>query len=162
MSATFKDSGYSPAFRRVMKLFGRASVTSNQAVYVGVLPENADMPESHGTDLLEYAAINEFGQGHVPERSFLRSTFDENRETIRKMMVQDVNRIIDGTYTEDKMLRRVGGFLSKKVRSKVEAGGEPFILNAPSTVRKKGFNKPLIETGNLLSSIGYRIDKDVP
>lgn len=34
--------------------------------------------------------------------------------------------------------------------------------NAASTVRKKGFNKPLIETGHMLNSVDYEVLQEIP
>lgn len=53
-------------------------------------------------------------------------------------------------------LRAVGTFLTSEVRRGIlsgNPGGKRLARNAPSTRRKKGFNKPLIETGEMLRNI---------
>lgn len=56
-------------------------------------------------------------------------------------------------------LRETGQFLLVKVRKGVlsgKPGGQRLRANAPATVRRKGFNKPLIDTGQMVSEIGLR------
>lgn len=53
-------------------------------------------------------------------------------------------------------LREMGLFLASEVRKgilKSAPGGVRLLPNKPATVRKKGFNKPLIETGEMLRNI---------
>lgn len=53
-------------------------------------------------------------------------------------------------------LRAVGLFLASEVRRGIlsgNPGGKRLASNAPSTKRKKGFNKPLIESGEMLRNI---------
>src|SRR5690606_25686134 len=63
-----------------------------------------------GISLAEIGAINEFGseRGYIPERSFLRSTFNENIKAYRGDMRQIVKSVVAGRYTIKIGLGRLG------------------------------------------------------
>ena len=67
--AIVTDTG--PGFGSLSEVLSRVAIE----VQVGIGAES-------GSDLAMIAAVNEFGSddGHTPERSYLRSTFDEHRE----------------------------------------------------------------------------------
>lgn len=118
-------------------------------VYVGVRGQ-AD------GELATIAAANEFGtrDGHVPERSFLRSTVDENRAEYAKALGQVLEGVIDGRSATPG-LQRIGVRAKADVQRKIRAIKTP--PNAPSTIRQKGSRNPLIDTGRLRQSIDYEI-----
>ncbi|MBR2880838.1 MAG: hypothetical protein IKB96_00535 [Prevotella sp.] len=94
-----------------------------------------------------YAAINEFGTDTIPQRSFLRSTFDENQDNVISMYANRFN-------TTQSLLRAAedtGDYLAMLVRAKIDNGN--FTPNAPSTIRSKGSSRPLIDTGRMQGSI---------
>lgn len=63
------------------------------------------------------------------------------------------------TAALDRGLQTVGGYLVDQIRRNIVARGlifgEAFTPNAPMTIRLKGHDKPLINTGGLMSSVGY-------
>jgi len=109
-----------------------------------------------GTDLVTIAAANEFGtaDGHVPERSFLRSTADEQRPKYATMLGKAIDAVLDGD-SPDPALHRLGAVAVGDVQRKMRAIKQP--PNAPSTVAQKGADNPLIDTGRLRQSIEYEI-----
>lgn len=118
-------------------------------VYVGV----RSGPEG---DLATIAAANEFGtsDGHVPERSFLRSTVDEKRGEYAEDLAKVVDDIIDGRGARPG-LSRIGVRAKADVQRKIRALRTP--PNAASTVKQKGSSNPLIDTGRLRQSIDYEL-----
>lgn len=118
-------------------------------VYVGVRSDGDG-------ELARYAAVNEFGSadGHVPERSYLRSTADENRGRYAGMLADVVEGLIDGK-DPTRGLHRLGTYAKADVQRKIRALKTP--PNAPSTIAKKGSRNPLIDTGRLRQSIEYTI-----
>lgn len=105
-------------------------------------------------DVAEYAAYNEFGTQHTPERSFLRSTIDENRAKYIRMLTAAVDDMIDGVPPLV-AYGRIGLVAVADVQRKIRSNVPP--PNAPSTVARKGSNKTLIDTGRLRQSIDYTI-----
>lgn len=62
----------------------------------------------------------------------------------------------------DKALNSTGKAMEEKVESSIlaaeDALGRPQIPNAPSTVARKGFNHPLVETGSLATSFESEVN----
>jgi len=125
-------------------------------VAVGVLGEN-----SSGEDfgLVEYATANEFGTeangGHVPERSFIRSTMDEMDGKLKKEMADEKINIIIGKTSIAKALGTFGEKITSAIKKKITDIQDP--PNAPSTVKRKGSDNPLIDTGRMRQSIAWKI-----
>ena len=111
---------------------------------------NTDQP------LAAIAAIHEFGLGGMPQRSFLRSAFDENKPMINKMGDSVVNSAIKGISTET-ALNQLGNVVQGMVQKKIVDG--PFVPNSPATIKRKKSSKPLIDTGHLRQSIRYVIER---
>ena len=65
---------------------------------------------------------NEFGIS-VPERSFLRSTFDANRNRWRKETTRLYGMIIKGTITPEVAMRRLGFEMKNAVQNTIEKMG---------------------------------------
>ena len=55
--------------------------------------------------------------------------------------------------TAETVLKRVGALGVRLVQEKIVSGS--FKPNAPSTIRKKGSDKPLIDTGRMRQSVKY-------
>ena len=111
---------------------------------------NTDQP------LAAIEAIHEFGLGGMPQRSFLRSAFDENKPMINKMGDHIVNSAIKGISTET-ALDQLGNVVQGMVQKKIVDG--PFVPNSPATIKRKKSSKPLIDTGHLRQSIRYVIER---
>lgn len=102
------------------------------------------------------AAVHEFGLNKMPQRSFLRAAYDENKATINKM----IDNVADGVVTgmsAGTAINQLGNVIQGMVQRKIVNG--PFKPNAPSTIKRKGSARPLIDTGRLRQSIRYVIQK---
>jgi len=110
---------------------------------------------NQGSDLVYYATVNEFGEGRVPERSFLRSAIDENKEKIRKFVTIEFAKVVKREQTMIKFTKRLGVFGVALVQAKIKKG--PFKKNHPITIKRKGSDKPLIDTGRMRQSITFRV-----
>ena len=115
-------------------------------VLVGIL----DDPE-----LAPIAAFNEFGTDTIPERSFLRSTVDENRTKYGTAMGAAIVDVLVRGQTVEQAFGGLGELVQFDIQDKIEAIDHP--RNAPSTIAKKGFDDPLIETGILHDSIDFEV-----
>jgi hypothetical protein len=108
-----------------------------------------------GTDLVTVAAVNEFGapKKKIPERSFIRSTTDEQRQKVERMKRRILEGIADGTMTIKRGLGLLGEFMESKIKDKIVRLDTP--PNAPSTIARKGSSNPLVDKGQLLQSIRH-------
>lgn len=135
-----------PGFRK----FRRQLKGGPDAVNIGLFGEQ-------GSDLVIYAASNEFGTEKVPERSFLRSTVDEKKQTFKKFIDRNKNAIVIGPRQRRVVLERLGLLAEKEIVKKISRG--PFVPNAPSTIARKRSSKPLIDTGRMRQSIISKVVK---
>ena len=144
--AKFQIRDSDPGFRK----FRKQLKGGPDAVDIGLFSEQ-------GSDLVIYAASNEFGTEKIPERSFLRSTVDENRREFRAFLDKRKNQVVISRTERERVLKGLGLFAEKKVVIKIGKG--PFTANAPSTIRMKGSSKPLINTGRMRQSITSKVVK---
>ena len=104
--------------------------------------------------MAQIAMFNELGTSTSPSRPFLRMSVDENQDKINTMCRTELQGIVNGG-TAEQCLNRLGVFGVSLVQEKIGSGG--FAPNAPSTVRKKGSSKPLIDTGRMRQSVKHTV-----
>ncbi|NOT72455.1 MAG: hypothetical protein HOP09_14635 [Hyphomicrobium sp.] len=149
----------------------RVASMKRSTVYVGVGDEATgleyDADRTSGETMRVYqggdvplvmrALWNEFGTEQNPERSFLRSTVDENRWTYRFMLVKAaLARIFSNRFKQ--YMKNIGERVRDDVRDKIDSHVPP--PNADYTVKMKGFDHPLVETGEMRDAVGYRVEED--
>jgi hypothetical protein len=113
------------------------------------------------SDLVTVAVANEFGspadappsEKHTPERSFIRSTYDDKRENLAQAMVVAKNAIVSGRMTTREALDQVGLLHTAQVIEKINSDVPP--ENAPSTIEQKGSSGTLRDTKQLAQSIRH-------
>ena len=91
----------------------------------------------------------------IPERPFLRSTFDEKHKEWEQKAAKQLDMVASGRKDAIGMLNTLGNVVEGDVKRKIASG--PFTPNAPSTVRQKKSAKPLIDSGRMRSSVRYII-----
>lgn len=130
--------------RDVLQRLGRGGTLK-----VGVL-SGATYPD--GTPVAMAAAANEFGTRTIPARSFMRRTVAEKSDgwadALAKCMAATDN---DPQAALALMGEGIKGQVQQTIR---DVSGPPL---KPATVKRKGFSKPLVDTGNLLNSIDYEV-----
>lgn len=105
-------------------------------------------------------AVHEFGapSAGIPERSFMRAALAARAADLKALQERLVSRMLNGRMKEDTALMHIGVFARDAMKNHiVEQKG--FVPLAVETVRRKGKrkNKILIDTGQLLASIVFRI-----
>jgi hypothetical protein len=106
-----------------------------------------------GVSIAQYAAENEFGTKYIPERSFMRSSFDENLPLIEAFVIRQTGFVIDGTIDPIEMLKRIGLVMQSNITTKIRQIVSP--PNSPRTIAIKKSSKPLIDTGFMINAIRY-------
>lgn len=117
---------------------------------------------SAGTENIEKGITNEFGDPRrkIPERSFVRSTFEDEKQNVARRFEQIVEGINKGDFNVDRKLKAIGIEHEGKVKKKITDIKTP--PNAPSTIALKGFDNPLIHKGEMRSKVSSQvIDKNV-
>lgn len=117
-----------------------------------------DMPAANGRlSLASLLAINEFGtrDGHVPERPAVQTTFYREEDKYAGLMGQAITDALAGTRSLDTSMRRIGEVVAADIKKTIAWMVPPD--NAPNTIRKKGFNHPLVETATMSRAITYQV-----
>lgn len=104
----------------------------------------------------EFGTSSKFGNANIPSRPFMRDSVDKHMEAINHMLMAQKDVLLDGA-TAKAILNTVGLFQQDLIQTEIEQGD--FIANAPSTIKKKGSDKPLIDTGTMKNSVHYYIVK---
>ena len=91
----------------------------------------------------------------IPERSYFRSTFDENANEWSDYALGLVDKILNGTETARGVAEKLGARIQRDVQRTIRELSSP--SNAPVTVARKGTDNPLIDTGRLRQSVTYRV-----
>lgn len=113
--------------------------------------------EESGLDILTVAVWNEFGTSRIPARPFISQTWEKGRDKIMKFTQQVVKQVIDGKADVKTATNMLGTKVKSMIQSTIRNG--EFVPNAPSTVKKKGSDKPLIDTGTMRQSVTYEVRK---
>lgn len=110
-----------------------------------------------GLTVGEIAVINEFGtaDGHIPERSFIRSAFDRNHKAYTEATETLRLKILLGRVTVKKALGLLGLIMGTDIKRKITEGGDPFVDNAQSTKDRKESSSPLMDTGQMRASVTH-------
>lgn len=110
-----------------------------------------------GISIAQYAAQNEFGTRTIPERSFMRTAFDENINTIERFAAIQIGLVIDGESSIRQAFGLIGQAMQGMIQRKIRQINSP--PNSPRTIAEKGSSKPLIDFGQMIASIRYAIRK---
>lgn len=108
----------------------------------------------------EFGAIIDNGKGiiTIPERSFIRSTFDEKQGEWLSFLRQQIKLVCDFRVEPRVALERLGAKMVADIQKKIRNLQSP--PNAPSTIAAKGSSNPLIDTGGLRQRIAYKVVRE--
>lgn len=124
--------------------------SSANRVRVG-FPENSNnYPD--GTSVIMVAMVHEFGSPArgVPERSFIRSTINENRSAYIKASKTLFSKVVKGKIDMDRALGMLGQIVVGDINQK--------ILDIDSPPLKNRDGNPLWDTGHMAQSVTYVIE----
>ena len=154
VKVTVKDTG-----------FNRAETLLRQPRKVlssGVHPAEANQPHPSkaGVTVGDVAVWMEYGtdDGRVPARSWLFGWLDREADTISRQLAVDTMRVLFGKPPESEgaALAKRGTVYRRQVIDRIRYENV-FIGNAPSTVKKKGFDLPLIDSETFIESIRWEV-----
>jgi len=135
------------ALKRIAEQMGE------QHVRVGFL-EGATYPD--GTPVAAVAFWNEYGNGRAPARPFFR-TMLANESTGWALKMQKLYKATKGDGS--RILGMMGDDIKGALKQSISTWSDP--PNAESTVARKGFNKPLIDTSHMINSVNFEVTNGV-
>ncbi len=95
---------------------------------------------------------------NIPERSFIRSTFDENEDGWSEFIEERVNLIFEGEMRARQLFEQLGAKIVGQIQKKMTDIRSP--KNAAITVANKGSSNPLMDTGELRRRVTWQVVRD--
>ncbi len=128
------------------------SVTKSATLSVGFL-EGATYPD--GTSVPLVAAVQEFGAParNIPPRPFFRNMIAQRAESWPDAVAALLET---NDYDATQTLMQTGEGIKGQLQQSIKDTNSPPL--APATIAKKGFSKPLIDTGVMINSIDYKVE----
>lgn len=97
-------------------------------------------------------------QVKIPERSFIRSTFDEEQTKWTRYVSQLLGKVFVGDITPNEMFERIGQRMVRDIQKKIRSIHSP--AESPMTMRTKKVSNPLIDSGRMRQSVTYKVVND--
>ena len=121
-----------------------------------------------GEKLSDVLAWNHYGTETIPPRPVLRIAAENilSSPEMKKHMKAYFKNVIEYTRrgrlndlkdVETKMLTALGQQVAAEAKRIIDRNSGELQHNAPATVAKKGFDKPLFETGEMKKKISYEV-----
>jgi len=126
------------------------------AILVGVLKSAGNYSGSGNPHVAQVAKWNAEGTPTIPKRHFLQKFLKDGREKYKKAMGALYRNRLRGRVDRGKAYRNIGALTVKDMKRIILDWRIP--KNAASTVKKKGFDDPLIHTKRLVNSIDWRME----
>ena len=143
--ATIKGGDkFAKALAEIAKQLGEPGV-----VRVGLL-ENSTAP--NGDSLPLRAAMNEFGHGTTPPRPAIRNMIAEKSPEWPDAVALNLKQT---NYNIPLTLQRIGeGVKGQWKQAYLDLWTPPL---SPITIKRKGFDKPLIEHGDMINAVDFEV-----
>lgn len=101
------------------------------------------------------AMWNEYGTSRgMPARPFLRNTQYEHESEWSQQVGRDMVNVFRGSISGQSVGVKLGKKMANDIKSTIDAGN--FAALALSTIKRKGSSQPLIDTGDMRSSITHK------
>lgn len=128
-----------------------ASLANGEYVRVGFL-ENARYPD--GKPVAMIAAIHNYGapRAGIPPRPFFSDMIARRSSEWGPALA---NLLLANNYNARRSLDTAGAAIAGQLRQQIIATNAPPL--APSTIRRKGFAKPLIDTSHMINSVDHEV-----
>ena len=136
--------------RRRLKRLPQSLKGTHKAVYGG-FPASKTPHE-----VLMHAIWNYFGTSRgIPPRPFIDHAINRNQRHYVKIIERSAKAILLGDASLDEVLISLGLRMAKDIRTAIILLKRPH--NAPSTIKQKGFDNPLIDSGEMANSTTYEL-----
>jgi hypothetical protein len=147
-----KDVDHSQEFVRNL------SQMKGVAIKAGITKRVAQLQSRKGKEkVVNYAFFNEFGTKHIPERSFLRTTFDDKESSWFNTISNRAEIVITENNGASKITQELGRIMKEAIRGKITSRVPP--PNSEATLRQKEGNITLIDTGLMYRVIDFEVVK---
>ena len=108
----------------------------------------------------QIAAVHEFGApaAGIPERPFMRTALQVGRQKFIQLNRQNLLAMVRGGMTAEQALGQLGAMAQGEVQREIAQG--TFAPLKTETIKRKGSDRPLIDTGQMRQSVTWEITDD--
>lgn len=145
------------AENKLRAMHGRLANLRDAKVTVGVHKDAGEYED--GTKVSDVARWNHFGSidGTLPSRPFLTIAVNNVEDGVRARMIRAAKISSQGGDALAEM-KKAGEAIEKEAKLVIDSI-TTLTPNAPSTIKKKGKNHPLFDTGRLRDSISTKMEE---
>lgn len=116
-----------------------------------------------GVPVARIARIQEFGavirRGNsiitIPARPFMRLAWHRIQEGRKGVQDRVFKRLLDGKINPNQAMQQIGLYMEGCIVDSIKGGG--WQKNADSTIAKKGFDTPLIDSGTMFKTVSSKV-----
>lgn len=157
-SSSDRDGGFAALFKRLGDSAGLVLTVGIHGPEGKEPAENPDGKPAGPLTVADIATIHEYGLGHNPERSFIRAWADENKAQNEQALIKIGQAVVQGKFTAEQGLDRAGVRFVAEIQARIKAHIPPPLQL--KTIERKKSSTPLIDKGQLWSSIRHKVTKD--
>lgn len=108
------------------------------------------------SEIIAIAAIHEFGapSRNIPERSFVRTGFDENYPALQSFKKTQATLVMQGKQTAMIGIQKIGEWFTSKIKLKIRSNIPPALQ--PATIARKHSTRTLIDTAQMINSVQHK------
>lgn len=107
------------------------------------------------SEVIKIAHAHEYGTGRLPERSFIRASFDANQEKLGEIVSSAVEKVLSNQMSVDSALNAVGAQAAQLVQNYIDDNR----VKPQSDFSKKTQHTTLYETGtHIRDRIAYKVE----
>ena len=107
-----------------------------------------------GGDVLKIAHAHEYGGGKLPERSFIRASFDADQNALNQIVSGGINKVLSGTTSPAAAAESIGAQSAQLVQNFIDSNR----VQPQSDFSKKTQRTTLYETGtHIRDRIAYKV-----
>lgn len=122
----------------------------HKKILVGIVGE-AD------SDVVKIAHAHEYGDGRLPERSFIRASFDAGQDVLNEIVTGSLEKVIAGQTAPDAAAAAIGAQSAQLVQNFIDENR----VAPPSDFSKKTQYTTLYETGtHIRDRIAFKVVSD--
>lgn len=123
---------------------------AGKKILVGIVGET-------DSEVLKIAHAHEYGTGKLPERSFIRASFDAEQDKLGEIVAGSVNKVLSGQINADAAANAIGAQAAQLVQNFIDDNR----VKPQSDFSKKTQHTTLYETGtHIRDRIAYKVEED--
>ncbi|MED4455908.1 hypothetical protein [Metabacillus fastidiosus] len=97
---------------------------------------------------------------NIPERSFIRSTFDANERDWASFIEDQIEKVLSLEITARQLFERLGALIVGEIQKKMTDLKRPGLSPLTKENRRHGGDNPLIDSGELRRHVTWKVVRD--